>query len=120
MGSYDEDAWMRCVVCRRWEADFYFLHADGFGGVVCPRCYFNRPPHSEYLQGVFRSMLSHEITDRVATFAYYWCARAEAAAYSMEADSQIEDDADDVILCPVCDPEWLGWYCMFCSLTVGE
>ena len=81
---------------------------------------FHAPPHFEYLRGVIRQTFSREITDRVATFAYYWCARAEAAAYGMEADSQIEDDSDDVILCPVCDPEWLGWYCMFCSLTVGE
>ena len=119
MGSRDKDAWMRCVVCSRWEEEFYFLDVDGFGGLVCPRCFFHQPPHFEYLQGVFRTMLSHEITDRVATFAYYWCAPVESDAYSMEADSQIEDAADDVILCPVCDPE-LGWYCMFCSLTVGE
>ena len=96
MGSYDEDAWMRCVVCRRWEEEYYFLNVDGFGGVVCPRCFSYQPPRFEYLQGLFRSMLSHELIDRVATFAYCWCAPVEASDYSMEADSQIEDEADDV------------------------
>ena len=119
MGSYDADTWMRCIVCMRWEEEFHFLDVDYFGGVVCPRCFLNDPPHFKYLQGLFRSMLTNELADRVATFAFYWCAPSWRDFY-MAADSQIEDEADDVIMCPVCDPEWLGWYCMFCSRTVGE
>ena len=120
MGSVGDDVWVRCAVCDRWETDCYFPDCDFAGGVVCPRCFFHAPPHFEYLRGVFRPTFSREITDRVATFAYECCAPQEEADSLREADSQFEDEPDDVITCPVCDLEWFGWYCRFCSLTVGE
>ena len=115
MGSYGVDAWMDCVVCGKWETDVRFVDCDSFGGVVCPRCFFHAPPHFEYLRGLFRPTFSHELTYRIATFAYDWCASHEEAV-SRAAASQEEDD---VIICPMCNPEWLGWYCKFCSRTSG-
>ena len=119
MGSYGVDDWLACVLNGRWETDVNFVDCDAVGGVVCPRCYWNGPPHFEYLQALLRPSLSHEFIDRlatdtcidrIATFAYEGCAFHELPA---------SQEHEDVLICPFCNPSWLGWHCQFCSNTIS-
>ena len=110
MGSLGADDWLDCTWCGKWETNIYLLDCDFVGGVLCPRCYWDGPPHFAYLRGMLHTRFPDKRIDRIATFAYKGCAFHELAA---------SQEHEDVLICPLCNPSWLGWHCQFCSNTIS-
>ena len=86
MGSFGPDDWLYCSWCDKWEMDSLFVDVDSVGGVLCPRCYWDGPPHFAYLRGMLHTKLSGKCIDIIAAFAYEWCAFIELAASQEHGD----------------------------------
>ena len=110
MGSFGPDDWLYCSWCDKREMDSYFVDVDSVGGVLCPRCYWDGPPQFAYLRGILHTRFPDKRIDRIATFAYEGCAFHELAG---------SQEHEDVLICPFCNPSWLGWHCKFCSNTIS-
>ena len=122
MISYDDDSWLTCCWCGKWEKNNY--HTDVVGiGALCLRCLHFGPPHFEYLLGlrinqrlllrddIFAKIAftAHHLVVKIAAFVYKPCTITQLTAFENGSANKGEHE------CEFCDESWTDWECPYCT-----